>query len=103
MPGLVTKIHKTIRDLRRQSHKHVQLSKYEGIGINKLIGRRIKEFRLLREMTLKELSNMLGITFQQLQKYEKGQNNIRAYRLYRISKILNVKFEDFFKEETECQ
>jgi transcriptional regulator with XRE-family HTH domain len=44
---------------------------------------------------------MLGLTFQQLQKYEKGANRVSASRLHELSQILNVPQAFFFEEMTE--
>lgn len=44
-----------------------------------------------------QLGESLGLTFQQIQKYEKGQNRIGAGRLYRIAQILSVPVEFFYE------
>lgn len=48
-------------------------------------------------MSQEQLGAALGVTFQQVQKYEKGQNRIGAGRLYRISTILSVPVQYFFE------
>ena len=48
-------------------------------------------------MTQAQLAEQLGITFQQVQKYERGTNRIAASTLYKASKILNVGLLSFFK------
>lgn len=60
------------------------------------VGKRLREFRVMRDMTQEELADKEGITFQQVQKYENGTNRIAASRLYSFSKILEVKADDFF-------
>lgn len=60
------------------------------------VGKRLKEFRVMRGLTQEELAGKEGITFQQVQKYENGTNRIAASRLYSFSKILKVKADDFF-------
>ncbi len=52
--------------------------------------------RLLVSMSQERLGEALGITFQQIQKYEKGANRIGASRLQQIAKILGVPVEFFF-------
>lgn len=52
--------------------------------------------RMLIGMSQTELANRLGLTFQQVQKYEKGMNRIGASRLYEISRILGVAPSYFF-------
>ncbi|AFK57489.1 helix-turn-helix domain-containing protein [Tistrella mobilis] len=58
--------------------------------INRAIGRRIRTLRLARGFSQEACSTQLGISFQQLQKYEKGQNRISACALYRLAGILDV-------------
>jgi transcriptional regulator with XRE-family HTH domain len=53
--------------------------------------------RLLVGMSQEKLGEALGITFQQIQKYEKGANRIGASRLQQIAKILGVPVEFFFE------
>ena len=62
------------------------------------VGRRIRAQRLVCRMSQTELANNLGVTFQQVQKYEKGVNRIGASRLFQISKILDVPVQFFFEE-----
>jgi transcriptional regulator with XRE-family HTH domain len=54
------------------------------------IGARIRAQRLARKMTQIALADALGITFQQLQKYEKGRNRVGAGRLQEIATLLGV-------------
>jgi transcriptional regulator with XRE-family HTH domain len=57
------------------------------------IGARLKTFRLQRELSQSELGAALGVTFQQIQKYEKGQNRLSGSRLVQACEVLNVKAE----------
>ena len=61
------------------------------------VGNRVRIRRMLIGMSQEKLGDMLGLTFQQVQKYEKGVNRIGAGRLYEISRILGVPI-DFFYE-----
>jgi transcriptional regulator with XRE-family HTH domain len=61
------------------------------------IGARLKFFRLLKGYSQEELAEVLDISFQQVQKYEKGVNRIAASRLYKMSQILDIKLVDFFE------
>ncbi len=54
------------------------------------IGRKIRFKRAMLGMSQKKLGSQLGVTFQQIQKYEKGSNRIGAGRLQEIADILNV-------------
>src|SRR5262249_18445354 len=49
-------------------------------------------------MSQEKLGEMLGITFQQVQKYEKGSNRISASRLYYLAQILGVQIQFFYDE-----
>ncbi len=67
--------------------------------INTTIGQRLKEIRKKRKMSTRKLGDSVEITFQQIQKYEKGDNNLSVGRLIAISNALGVSpcifFEDF--------
>jgi transcriptional regulator with XRE-family HTH domain len=60
------------------------------------VGRRIRAQRLVCRMSQTELANNLGVTFQQVQKYEKGVNRVGAGRLSRIADVLSVPVAFFF-------
>ena len=60
------------------------------------VGRRVRAFRLNKGLSQEKLGDELGITFQQVQKYEKGVNRIGAGRLQRIAEILGVPVSEFF-------
>lgn len=68
--------------------------------IDKHIGYKIKARRKLLKMSQYALAFDLGISFQQLQKYESGQNRVSASKLYEIAKILKIS-PDFFFEGLE--
>ncbi len=67
------------------------------IEIDKQIGQRLRERRLVLGLSQTVLADGLGITFQQLQKYEKGDNRIAAGRLYGCAELLGVRPEYFFE------
>jgi transcriptional regulator with XRE-family HTH domain len=60
------------------------------------VGRRIRAQRLVRGLSQTDLGRSLGITFQQVQKYEKGANRVGAGRLTRIAEVLSVPVAFFF-------
>lgn len=66
-------------------------------GIDKFIGAKIKMYRNMRGLNQKDLADTLDLNFQQIQKYEKGESKIRASKLLRAAKILNVPVECFFE------
>ena len=65
--------------------------------IDRHVGSRVRMQRILMNMSQEKLGEALGITFQQVQKYEKGANRIGASRLQQISKTLNVPPSFFFE------
>jgi len=65
--------------------------------IDKHVGSRVRMRRMMLGMSQEKLGDALGLTFQQVQKYEKGTNRIGASRLQQISHILQVPVEFFFE------
>ena len=68
----------------------------QSIDFNKSIGIKIKNRRLELKLTQSKLAKRINVTFQQIQKYEKGSNGTSAYRLWEISKALRVSMSYFF-------
>lgn len=62
------------------------------------VGRRIRLLRGLRKYSQEKLAKALGITFQQIQKYERGTNRVGAGRLYELARIFDVPVGFFFDE-----
>lgn len=62
-----------------------------------LIGKKLRQLRNMSGMSQDALASEAGITFQQIQKYEKGVNRVSASRLYDFSKILGVDVKTFFE------
>jgi transcriptional regulator with XRE-family HTH domain len=65
--------------------------------IDKHVGSRVRMRRMMLGMSQEKLGDALGLTFQQVQKYEKGTNRIGASRLQQISHILQVPVAFFFE------
>lgn len=64
--------------------------------IDTAIGAKVRSRRLEIGMSQERLAELLGITFQQVQKYEKGVNRIAASRLYYIAQALEMPVADFY-------
>jgi transcriptional regulator with XRE-family HTH domain len=64
--------------------------------VDKHVGSRVRMRRMMLGMSQEKLGDALGLTFQQVQKYEKGTNRIGASRLQQISHILQVPVSFFF-------
>jgi transcriptional regulator with XRE-family HTH domain len=65
------------------------------------IGQRVRALRLQRGLSQTELGQLISVTFQQVQKYEKGANRISAGRLQRIAEVLGVPVAHFFARPTD--
>ena len=65
--------------------------------IDRHVGSRVRLRRMMLSMSQEKLGTALGLTFQQVQKYEKGTNRIGASRLQQISQILQVPVAFFFE------
>jgi transcriptional regulator with XRE-family HTH domain len=74
------------------------LAKKQPSCIDAHVGSRVRLRRMLIGMSQEKLGELLGLTFQQVQKYEKGANRIGASRLYDISNILGVPVSYFFDD-----
>lgn len=62
------------------------------------IGARLRFWRRILNIDSKQLARQLCITYQQLQKYEKGTNRISASRLYKISQVLQIPISYFYQD-----
>lgn len=62
------------------------------------VGSRVRQRRTLLGMSQEKLGDAVGLTFQQIQKYERGTNRIGCSRLYEFSKVLDVPVSYFFDE-----
>ena len=65
--------------------------------IDKHVGSRVRMRRLMLRMSQTTLADAIGLTFQQVQKYEKGTNRMGASRLQHIAKVLQVPVPFFFE------
>jgi transcriptional regulator with XRE-family HTH domain len=66
--------------------------------VDRHVGSRVRMRRMLAGMSQERLGSALGITFQQIQKYEKGTNRIGASRLQQIARVLAVPVSYFFED-----
>lgn len=66
-------------------------------AIDSLVGERIKARRLSLKMTQTHLADRIGVTFQQVQKYENGTNRVSAARLWEIADVFDVPITFFFE------
>jgi transcriptional regulator with XRE-family HTH domain len=66
--------------------------------VDRVIGRRIRAERVAAEVTQTELAGAIGLSFQQLQKYENGTNRVTAAKLFEICQILDVPIASMYQE-----
>lgn len=65
--------------------------------VDQHVGRQIRELRRRLHVSQEKLAETLGLTFQQVQKYEKGSNRVSASKLFEVSRALNVDIDHFFR------
>jgi transcriptional regulator with XRE-family HTH domain len=70
---------------------------------DKYVGKRVRIGRKIRSVSQTQLGNALGLTFQQVQKYENGTNRIGAGRLQQIARALRVPVSFFFEDPPKPQ
>ena len=70
-------------------------------GIDRIVGQRLRWRRRELRLTQEKLGELLNLTFQQVQKYEKGVNRISAGRLYEMSAALGVQIAYFYEGASE--
>ncbi|MBJ7532940.1 helix-turn-helix transcriptional regulator [Rhodomicrobium vannielii ATCC 17100] len=66
--------------------------------LDRLLGWNLRQFRIRAKLTQADLGEAIGVTCQQIQKYESGANRISAVRLFMASKVLQVPIEVFYEE-----
>jgi len=79
----------------------VAVPKKQANPVDAQVGNRVRLRRMLIGMSQEKLGEMLGLTFQQVQKYEKGVNRIGAGRLFHIAQILSVPIDYFYEGVVE--
>ena len=77
------------------------MPRYHHDETDRLIGRRIKARRKALGLTLEQLGRGLGVSYQQIQKYEAGRNQISAALLLKISTLLSVPVSYFFSDRDD--
>jgi transcriptional regulator with XRE-family HTH domain len=63
----------------------------------KIVGLQLKKIRLMRGFTQTRVAKAINITFQQIQKYEKGTNEVKSISLKKLSEFFNVSFDYWIK------
>lgn len=79
------------------------MPKKQANPIDAQVGSRVRLRRMLVGMSQEKLGEMLGLTFQQVQKYEKGVNRIGAGRLFQMAHILGVPIGYFYEDVANAE
>jgi len=69
--------------------------------LNRYIGARIRERRLMLDMSQEQLAEALAVSYQQIQNYEKGVNEVAAVRLFEICRVLNLPLASMFPSKDD--
>ena len=64
---------------------------------DKKIGKRLRKLRKAKGYSLEEVARLIGLSYQQVQKYETGQNRISAVRLWQFARLYQVDIRSFFR------
>jgi transcriptional regulator with XRE-family HTH domain len=65
-------------------------------SVDTIVGHNIRIQRLVRNLSQQEVGTQIGVSFQQMQKYEKGTNRVSAGRLWRLATLFNVPIDTFY-------
>jgi transcriptional regulator with XRE-family HTH domain len=76
---------------------HQRSGRARSSDVDQHVGRRIRECRIMRGLTQQQMAELIGITYQQAHKYEKGMNRVSIGRLYVIAQALDVEPSYFFE------
>lgn len=72
------------------------VNKKKADDVDRFVGEKIRERRIMLGLTQQELAQGIGVTYQQAHKYEQGVNRVSAGRLFEIARMLNTPIEFFF-------
>jgi transcriptional regulator with XRE-family HTH domain len=81
--------------------KQTDKKKGRANSIDEHVGQRLRQRRSILGISQEKLAEMVGITFQQIQKYENGANRVSASRLFQLSTLLDVPVDFFFEDSTK--
>ena len=76
---------------------HRAVGRAQPEDVDRYVGARIRERRIMLGLTQQQMAELIGVTYQQAHKYEKGMNRVTAGRLYCIAQALGVEVSYFFE------
>lgn len=82
--------------VRRRGRGRLPSGKPHPVDVH--VGARLRQRRTLLGMSQEKLGEAIGLTFQQVQKYERGANRVGSSRLYELSRVLDVPVSYFFED-----
>ncbi len=85
--------------MAKKQRKQRLIGGYRPVDVH--VGSRLRKRRVFVGMSQEKLGELVGLTFQQIQKYERGANRIGASRLYEFARILDVPVAYFFEDMNE--
>ncbi|TAD88127.1 MAG: XRE family transcriptional regulator [Alphaproteobacteria bacterium] len=71
--------------------------KSRSVDVDRHVGQRIRHHRVMLGLTQQQLAEMIGVTYQQAHKYERGINRVSAGRLYEIARVFGVGVDTFYE------
>jgi transcriptional regulator with XRE-family HTH domain len=92
------RLHAALRQTRNDGSELMRMAKRAPDATDRRVGARVRMRRLILNMSQPELAAALGLSFQQVQKYEIGSNRIGAGRLQQLAGILEVPVSFFFED-----
>lgn len=87
----------TTHDVKKGSKPLISIPSKRVPPEARLIGRNFRSLREQAGLTQKEIAHRLGVSFQQIQKYERGENRLPVDRLHALKNILGVSYHAFFR------
>jgi len=81
-----------------KAKKRLEQGKRQPSPVDVHVGAQVRQRRVMQGMTQTDLGDALGLTFQQVQKYEKGVNRVGSSRLFKLSQVLDVPIGYFFED-----
>src|SRR5947209_15228121 len=85
---LLRQIYEPLVSMSKRSNRTLEIEQH--------VGSRIRQRRIMMGLTQQQLADLIGVTYQQAHKYERGINRVSAGRLYEISQVLSVPVSYFF-------
>jgi DNA-binding transcriptional regulator YiaG len=101
-PAVIASFKSSMADVSMKKTKRKSASPRSANAIDAYIGARMRERRLALNLSQNQFGKELGVSFQQIQKYESGQNRVSAGRLFDICKALNVSLSSMFERDPKA-